>query len=352
MSDGQQFEPPIEETPSAHVNAWQLLRETREARGLTVAEVAQHLKLTPRQVEAMEAGDLAHLPGPAFARGFVRNYARFLHLDPAHFSQVLDVVREVPPPINTLPLGQMPGPVRWRFSALPALGIAAALLMLAVAGWYYRWFEPRDEQYLADIMSQSGALAEQSVPLASAPVAAPAQSEPSAPAVEASAAVAAPSAPVAASVPVAVVPASAPVASPALPPAAASAPRAVASSSAASAASSAAAASVVAIPAVPVVPKAASAPLAQSAALSGAVPKGSHRLHFAFAADAWVEVRDANGKVIFSRLNPAGSEQDVQGEAPLQVVIGNAPQVRLSVDGKALDLGSRTSSNVARLSLP
>jgi cytoskeleton protein RodZ len=332
-----------------------MLRETREARGLTIAEVAQHLKLTPRQVEAMEAGDLAHLPGPAFARGFVRNYARFLHLDPAHFNHVLDVVREVPTPMNTLPLGQMPGPARWRFSALPALGIAAGLLALAVAGWYYRWFEPRDEQYLADMMSQSGVLAEPvSAPLASAPVAAPAQSAPAAPTSDmaaASAAIAAPSsAPVASSVPVvAVAPlASAPVA---VPPTA-SAPRAVASSSVSSAAASVAAASTVAIPTTPAVPKAASAPLAQSAALSGPVPKGSHRLHFAFDADAWVEVRDANGKVVFSRLNPAGSEQDVQGEAPLQVVIGNAPQVRLNVDGKAQELGSHTSSNVARLSLP
>jgi cytoskeleton protein RodZ len=86
--------------------------------------------------------------------------------------------------------------------------------------------------------------------------------------------------------------------------------------------------------------------------ITGPIPKGSHRLHFAFDADAWVEVRDANGKVIFSRLNPAGSAQDVQGEAPLQVVIGNAPKVHLSVDGKAMELGARTSSNVARLSLP
>jgi len=351
VSDGQQFEPPIEESPAVPVvSAWQMLRETREARGLTIAEVAQHLKLTPRQVEAMEAGDLAHLPGPAFARGFVRNYARFLHIDPAHFNRVLDVVREVPAPMNTLPLGHMPGPARWRFSALPALGIAGGLLALAVAGWYYGWFEPRDEQYLADMMTQSAALAEPvSAPLASAPVAAPEQSEPSAPVVDisaASAAVAAPSAPVAASVPAAAV---APVASaPVAASSAASASRAAASSAAASAA----AGSVVAIPATPAVPKAASAPVAQSAALTGPVPKGSHRLHFAFDADAWVEVRDASGKIVFSRLNPAGSEQDVQGEAPLQVVIGNAPQVRLSVDGKALDLGSRTSSNVARLSLP
>jgi len=346
VSDGQQFEPPMEDNPPAQTSAWQMLRETREERGLTIAEVAQHLKLTPRQVEAMEAGDLAHLPGPAFARGFVRNYARFLHIDPVHFNSVLDVVREVPQPINTLPLGQMPGPTRWRFSSLPALAIAAALLALAVAGWHYGWFEPRDEQYLADMMGQSAALAEpdSSAPAASAPVPASqtAQSEPSAPVVDivaASAVVVAPASP--ASAPVA---ASVPVAS-AL--AAASVPRAAVSSASSTASASTSSALIAAIPQTT-----ASAPLAQSAPLSGPVPKGSHRLRFAFDADAWVEVRDATGKIILSRLNPAGSQQEVQGLAPLQLVIGNAPQVRLTVDGKETELASRTNSNVARFSLP
>ncbi|MDB5813468.1 MAG: helix-turn-helix protein [Rhodocyclales bacterium] len=353
MSDGQEFESPMEENPVAPITAWQMLREAREARGLSVVEVAQHLKLTPRQVEAMEAGDLAHLPGPAFARGFVRNYARFLHLDPTHFNAALDVVREVPPPFDTLPLGQMPGPASWRFSSLPALGIAAALLALAVAGWHYRWFEPREEQYLADVMGQSGvpaALAE-SMPAASVPQSAPA----SAPLGEQSTAVGAQSsAPVAAPV-VDIVAASAVVVTPAASgPVASSAPVAAAASSVSKMTSSSAIAIPIAAsaPVASAVPKTALAPLAQSAALSGPVPKGSHRLRFSFDADAWVEVRDAGDKVIFSRLSTSGSTQEVQGEAPLQIVIGNAPDVHLTVDGKVLDLASRTHTNVARFSLP
>ncbi|MDB5888055.1 MAG: transcriptional regulator [Rhodocyclales bacterium] len=350
MSDGQEFESPMEESPAAPMTAWQMLREAREARGLSVVEVAQHLKLTPRQVEAMEAGDLAHLPGPAFARGFVRNYARVLHLDPTHFNAALDVVREVPPPFDTLPLGQMPGPASWRFSSLPALGIAAALLALAVAGWHYRWFEPREEQYLADVMGQSGVPAE-SMPVASVPQSAPA----SAPLGEQSTAVGAqPSAPVVAPV-VDIVAASAVVVAPAASgPVASLVPIAAAASSVSKMTSSSVAAMpiVSSTPIVSAVPKTASAPLAQSAALSGPVPKGSHRLRFSFDADAWVEVRDAGDKVIFSRLSTSGSTQEVQGEAPLQIVIGNAPDVHLTVDGKVLDLASRTHTNVARFSLP
>ena len=49
---------------------------------LSVGDVAQTLKLGPRQVEALEDGDWQGLPGQTFVRGFVRNYARLLQLDP------------------------------------------------------------------------------------------------------------------------------------------------------------------------------------------------------------------------------------------------------------------------------
>ncbi len=59
------------------------LAAARKSRGLSVAEIAQQLKLSPLQVEAMESGDYRNLPGPVFVRGFMRNYARLVKLDPA-----------------------------------------------------------------------------------------------------------------------------------------------------------------------------------------------------------------------------------------------------------------------------
>ena len=58
------------------------LRAAREAAGLSIDDVAQQLKLAPRQVQALEDDDYARLPGRTFVRGFVRNYARFVRLDP------------------------------------------------------------------------------------------------------------------------------------------------------------------------------------------------------------------------------------------------------------------------------
>ena len=51
------------------------LQSQREAMGWSVEQVADQLKLAPRQVVALEAGDYASLPSPAVTRGFVRAYA-------------------------------------------------------------------------------------------------------------------------------------------------------------------------------------------------------------------------------------------------------------------------------------
>lgn len=60
----------------------QILREAREAQGMTQEDAAARLRLMQRQVEAMETDDFESLGQPVFARGFVRNYARLLGLAP------------------------------------------------------------------------------------------------------------------------------------------------------------------------------------------------------------------------------------------------------------------------------
>ncbi len=56
------------------------LRRTREARGLSLDAVEEALRIRRRYLQALEVGDYAALPGPIQARGFIRNYARFLQL--------------------------------------------------------------------------------------------------------------------------------------------------------------------------------------------------------------------------------------------------------------------------------
>ena len=68
--------------PPVPASAGALLRAAREAAGMSIDAVAQQLKLAPRQVKALEDGDFTHLPGRTFVRGFMRNYARLVRLDP------------------------------------------------------------------------------------------------------------------------------------------------------------------------------------------------------------------------------------------------------------------------------
>lgn len=59
-----------------------ILREAREMKGLTLSDVQDEIRINSRYLHALEAGDYALLPTAVHARGFLRNYARFLELDP------------------------------------------------------------------------------------------------------------------------------------------------------------------------------------------------------------------------------------------------------------------------------
>jgi cytoskeletal protein RodZ len=56
------------------------LRRARENRQLSLADIERELKIRSRYLQALELGDYAALPGVVQARGFLRNYARYLGL--------------------------------------------------------------------------------------------------------------------------------------------------------------------------------------------------------------------------------------------------------------------------------
>lgn len=56
------------------------LRQSREARKLDLEDVVRTLRIRRRYLQALELGDYEALPGPIQARGFLRNYARYLGL--------------------------------------------------------------------------------------------------------------------------------------------------------------------------------------------------------------------------------------------------------------------------------
>jgi cytoskeleton protein RodZ len=69
------------EPPEPKETPGDVLRAARTARGEDVATVAAKLKMRRDQLEAIETGDYAKLPGRTYVFGFVRTYARYLGLD-------------------------------------------------------------------------------------------------------------------------------------------------------------------------------------------------------------------------------------------------------------------------------
>jgi cytoskeleton protein RodZ len=66
-----------------------VFKQERERRGLSVEDVTQRTKISRRNLLAIEAGRKEDLPHPVYAKGFVKNYARLLDLDPEEFATAL-----------------------------------------------------------------------------------------------------------------------------------------------------------------------------------------------------------------------------------------------------------------------
>ena len=73
------------ETPEAELRGCLpggVLAAERQRRGFSVADIANQLFLTEKQISALEADDYDHFPAPIFVTGYLRNYARLLDLPP------------------------------------------------------------------------------------------------------------------------------------------------------------------------------------------------------------------------------------------------------------------------------
>jgi len=104
-----------------------LLKEARVSQGLSVADVAGRIKFAPRQVEALETNDFEHLPELAFVRGFVRSYARLLHLDEIALLNALPQTSKAAAPIKQS--SEVPFPTPQSARRINIIWLSAALGM-------------------------------------------------------------------------------------------------------------------------------------------------------------------------------------------------------------------------------
>jgi len=112
-------------------------------------------------------------------------------------------------------------------------------------------------------------------------------------------------------------------------------------------------ASAPATPVEPVVETVYSAP-AQPESPSGSAPMAatvSGLLQLRTSAQSWVEVLDARGQLLLSRVIQPGETVGLDGSLPLKVKIGNSAGTQLTFRGEVVELASHTRENVARLEL-
>ena len=69
------------------------------------------------------------------------------------------------------------------------------------------------------------------------------------------------------------------------------------------------------------------------------------------SGQSWVEVIDAKGQALLSRSLQRGESIELDGLAPLRVIVGNAAATQMNFRGRPVDLTGSTRDNVARLEL-
>src|SRR5215470_5842183 len=252
-----------------------VLAAARQARGMTVTEVALRLKFAPRQIEALEADRYEQLPPPTIARGMIRGYAKLLAIAPE------PLIEALPPGLRAAPVTVGPRDMRVPFPHRPGRGsflylVLSGFVLAMVGGVIFEWVLGPGESPVAP-------------------------ATPRLPAREA-------------------VPEPAPAAAPERPTAAEPATP------------------------VPVVETRPADPLRETVLRA-------KRIELVFQGESWVEIRDAEGRVVLSQLNSAGTTRKVEGAAPFSVVIGNAAGVKLRYNDADVDLAPFTRTDVARLTL-
>jgi transcriptional regulator with XRE-family HTH domain len=107
------------------------LREAREHRHLTQAEVAAATMIPARYLEALEREQYERLPDGLYRRSFLREYAEYLGLNGDLYVVEYDL-EHVPPPEPEPP----PSPRRRRALPLGALATAACVVLVGAGLWW------------------------------------------------------------------------------------------------------------------------------------------------------------------------------------------------------------------------
>src|SRR5574344_425913 len=88
----------VQEQQSKENKVGSLLKETREAKGLTLAQVSDATRISKAYLQAVEDNDYQKIPGEVFVKGVLRGYGNFLGLDGAKIVEQYKIFAQGLPP--------------------------------------------------------------------------------------------------------------------------------------------------------------------------------------------------------------------------------------------------------------
>ncbi len=280
----------------------QKLHEARMQARLSAEQVAETLNLSIQQIAALEENDFARLPGPTYVRGYLRNYAQLLGLQPEEIIESYASVNGTYPatrPSTLTPEREVTtrdGAVR--FATFLVVGI---LILLAVVWWQGRSSRSVPTESAIQMQEQS----------TDAKASVEQTQTPPAPAISAESADVA--------------------ASQSSPPEVSERP----------------------VPDVSTEPPVADV-LPQDSTLTSSQPAAARdtaQLILHTRDTSWADVRDASGNKLLYMLVPAGRRITLSGVPPFTVFVGNPEGVGVEFNGKYLDAAQFKRGLVARFTL-
>lgn len=127
------------------------LQQRREELGISLEQAEADTRIRMRSLKALESDDIDALPDPMVGRGFLRNYAAYLGLDPKEAQERFGQLSPAPEP-EPVPVSNEPSPFEGPFEPVPLhkmpsflrrrqrVGILLAAVLLVAALGAAAWF--------------------------------------------------------------------------------------------------------------------------------------------------------------------------------------------------------------------
>ena len=128
---------PVEDLAEPEVSTvGQRLRIAREAKGLTLEDVAAQTRIPRRHLESLENSDWERLPAPTYTTGFAKSYASAVGLERGEiYEQLREEMGGVRPVHQTSEVFEPADPARTMPKWLVFGAIAAVLVLVLVMSW-------------------------------------------------------------------------------------------------------------------------------------------------------------------------------------------------------------------------